>query len=107
MNTHTIDANVEGLVRLAVRPDLRSKIRQQALLQQELQLDSIDLVCLAIELEDFFRIVISDEAIASWRTLADITDTIAEAAPMPAPRVAQPDYAALGLGSAEEAEGRN
>ena len=111
MHTHTIAEQVEGLLRLDVRRDLRDNIRQQALLEKELALDSLALLLLAIDLEDFFRIDIDDEAIAAWRTVADITAMIerafAEADARPAPRVAQPDYAALGLGSTKEAEGRN
>lgn len=115
MKTDTIAANASGLIRLAVRPDLRPQVHEQAMLQKELQLDSIDLASLAIDLEDFFQIEIGDQAIAAWRTVADITAAVAEALaeaeaeaePQPTHRVAQPDYAALGIGSAEEAEGRN
>ena len=44
---------------------------------EELNADSLDLIELGMALEDEFRVAISDEVIAQWRTVGDVLDWLA------------------------------
>jgi acyl carrier protein len=55
------------------RPDLSPEAR----LLDDLHLDSMELTVLAVELEDHFRLKISEEDVAEVRTVADLARTLA------------------------------
>lgn len=95
-----------------LRLDRHVALTPRARLIDDLGLDSLDRQSLACELDEAFAIEIPDDDVASWCTLADVTATVLRLHPATgqAPKlhlVARPDYAALGLGSAAEAEARN
>lgn len=51
-------------------------IRPELAVQEELAEDSVEIMELVLTLEDEFHIMISDEAIEAFETLADIVDYI-------------------------------
>jgi acyl carrier protein len=52
-------------------------ITQDAILVQDLGLDSLDVVELAMELEHTLKIQIGDEVLESWITVRDVIKTVA------------------------------
>lgn len=91
------------------RTELRYRIGAKARLKADLEIDAIDRQCIACAIDEAFGIEIPDDAVDAWITVADVTATadrliIAKVLQRP---VAQPNWAALGLGSQWEAEGRN
>lgn len=105
-----------------LRLDRHGCLAPTARLDEDLAMDSLDRQSLACELDVAFGIEIPDDDIALWQTVADVARTVdrlleprgglldrpaATGTVTPLFRVAQPNYAALGLGSAEEAAGRN
>ncbi len=92
-----------------LRLDRHGCLAPTARLDADLGLDNLDRQTLACNLDEIFLIEIPDDDVAMWETVADVCRTVDRlaAAANPIRRVAQPDYARLGLGSAAEAEGRN
>lgn len=54
----------------------KSNITMTSFLTQDLGMDSIDIIDLAINCEQEFKIRISSEMIAKWRTVSDVYDTV-------------------------------
>lgn len=52
------------------------RLRPEARLQEDLDLDSIDAVALAVRLEEVTGVVIDDDLASSIRTLQDVVDGI-------------------------------
>jgi acyl carrier protein len=53
-----------------------SEITEEAYLNRDLGLDSLDVVELAMEIEREFDLIVSDTEIESWLTIEDIHKTI-------------------------------
>lgn len=56
-------------------------VRPEHDLVDDLLLDSLDLVSLAIKVEDEFRVQISDDMADGWRKVSDVVKTIKERLP--------------------------
>jgi len=56
-------------------------VRAEARLQEDLDLDSLDAVVLAVRLEERTGLVIDDDLVASIRTVRDILDAILQQLP--------------------------
>lgn len=99
---------IADLVRPLLRLDRTAFVSPTAQLGRDLLMDSLDRQSLACEIEEEFGIEVPDDEVTSWCTLEQVTATVTRLSqPQRKGRVAQPNYAALGLGSAADAEGRN
>lgn len=61
------------LVRIAVAPEA---VTMNALLKEDLEVDSLDLVELSMLLEDEFKVKIPDDQMANIRTVANVVEFI-------------------------------
>lgn len=52
------------------------KIALEDELVGDLEASVIDICCIAVELEEEFRIELSDEAIEGWRTVGDVVSAV-------------------------------
>jgi acyl carrier protein len=60
---------------IAIRLDIsESKIKPESSFKDDLGADSLDLVELAMELEDVFRVTVSDDDAENFKTVQDVID---------------------------------
>lgn len=73
----TADATLNGISRLL--DVARDRLSEHTCLVEDLGMDSIDRLALALGFEDEFDVVITDEAIFGVRTIAEMTQCMADA----------------------------
>lgn len=90
MNREDLAARVRGLIEehLANTPRLTRKdtaaVADDVALVDDLDLDSLDLIDLTMQIEDEFDIELDDEQVAELVTVADLVDHLAQRMAVPA-----------------------
>jgi acyl carrier protein len=76
MKSETTNKINEQIRNVACDPELQ--IKESDKLQDDLNLDSLDTIDLVMKIEKELKITMSDEKIASWKTVQDIYTTVNE-----------------------------
>jgi acyl carrier protein len=73
--TPAISARIRSIVGKVVHPDLQHKLSDDALLA-DLNLDGIDMTCIAMDVEEAWHFELRDPEIERWVTVKDIAASV-------------------------------
>ena len=77
MSSPTLVAEVAQAVRSAAKVPPQVVITDSSRLIEDLNIDSLDLVGVLLQIQDHFDIIIEDDAIPSLRSVSDLADYVA------------------------------
>lgn len=77
MSSPTLVAEVAQAVRIAAKVPPQVVITDSSRLIEDLNIDSLDLVGVLLQIQDHFDIIIEDDAVPSLRCVSDLADYVA------------------------------